>query len=129
MNLCSLYDRRNKIRLNRIISWLVSAVFILFAYLNINDSDWFIWIPIYLCIGLLPFSPVELVNNYYLKTVAVLVFILALLLIFGFLNTIMPAQIDNRMVNMSEHQREGVGLILGSIWLWFSRLLIGSKTS
>ena len=56
-------------------------------------------------------------------------FILALLLIFGFLNTIMPGQIDNRMVNMSEHQREGVGLILGSIWLWFSRLLIGSKTS
>ena len=115
--------------MNRIISWLVSAVFILFAYFNINDSDWFIWIPIYLCIGLLPFSPVELVNNYYLKTVAVLVFILALLLIFGFLNTIMPGQIDNRMVNMSEHKREGVGLILGSIWLWFSRLLIGSKTS
>ena len=41
----------------------------------------------------------------------------------------MPGQIDNRMVNMSEHQREGVVLILGSIWLWFSRLLIGSKTS
>ena len=40
----------------------------------------------------------------------------------------MPGQIDNRMVNMPEHQREGVGLILGSIWLWFSRLLIGSKT-
>jgi hypothetical protein len=41
----------------------------------------------------------------------------------GLLNSIMPWQADDRMGNMWEHQREGFGLILGAIWLWFGRKL------
>jgi len=42
----------------------------------------------------------------------------------GILNSIMLPQIDDKMINMLEHQREGAGIILGSIWIWFSRKLI-----
>ena len=27
--------------------WAVNSVFVLFAVLNINDPDWFIWVPTY----------------------------------------------------------------------------------
>ena len=42
----------------------------------------------------------------------------------GILNFIMLPQIDDKMINMLEHQREGAGIILGSIWIRFSRKLI-----
>ena len=28
--------------------WAVNSAFILFAVLNINDPDWFLWLPTYL---------------------------------------------------------------------------------
>jgi hypothetical protein len=59
----------------------------------------------------------------HLKIVAIVVLILGIIVALGFLNTIMPRQVDNRMVNMWEYQREGVGLVLGAIWLWFGRKL------
>ncbi|CUV10213.1 hypothetical protein MGWOODY_Mmi2159 [hydrothermal vent metagenome] len=50
--------------------------------------------------------------------------ILGSLIALGLLNTIMPSQVDGRMLNMWEHQREGLGLILGAMWLWFGRQLL-----
>jgi len=64
-----------------------------------------------------------IINNSHLKIVAIVILILGILVALGFLNTIMPQQMDNRMVDMWEYQREGVGLILGAIWLWFGRKL------
>jgi hypothetical protein len=67
--------------------------------------------------------PTGIINNSHLKIVAIVVLILGIIVALGFLNTIMPRQVDNRMVNMWEYQREGVGLVLGAIWLWFGRKL------
>ena len=30
--------------------WLVNSIFILFAVLNIDDPDWFLWVPTYLLV-------------------------------------------------------------------------------
>jgi hypothetical protein len=59
---------------------------------------------------------------------ALVLLVLGLLIASGILNPWMSQQEDDRMVNMWEHQREGLGLILGSLWIWFSRKLIIVKT-
>ena len=109
--------------MKQILLWLIAAVFIVFAVVNFDDPDWFIWVPTYITIGLLPLLPVGILINSHLKIIAIVILILGILVALGFLNTIMPRQMDNRMVDMWEYQREGVGLILGAIWLWFGRRL------
>ena len=109
--------------MKQIMLWLIAAVFIVFAVVNFDDPDWFIWVPTYIAIGLLPLLPVGILKNSHLKIIAIVFLILGILVALGFLNTIMPRQMDNRMVNMWEYQREGVGLLLGAIWLWFGRKL------
>ena len=109
--------------MKQILLWLIAAVFIVFAVVNFDDPDWFIWGPTYIAIGLLPLLPVGILINSHLKIIAIVILILGILVALGFLNTIMPRQMDNRMVNMWEYQREGVGLLLGAIWLWFGRKL------
>ena len=34
------------------IFWAVNSIFLLFAVLNINDPDWFLWLPTYLLVVL-----------------------------------------------------------------------------
>ena len=109
--------------MKQVLPWMIAAVFIVFAMVNFDDPDWFIWVPAYIAIGFLPLFPSGIINNSHLKIVAIVILILGILVALGFLNTIMPQQMDNRMVNMWEYQREGVGLILGAIWLWFGRRL------
>ena len=109
--------------MKQVMPWMIAAVFIVFAIVNFDDPDWFIWVPTYIAIGLLPLLPTGIINNSHLKIVAIVVLILGIIVALGFLNTIMPRQVDNRMVNMWEYQREGVGLVLGAIWLWFGRKL------
>ena len=109
--------------MKQILLCLIAAVFIVFAVVNFDDPDWFIWVPTYIAIGLLPLLPVGILINSHLKIIAIVILILGILVALGFLNTIMPRQMDNRMVNMWEYQREGVGLLLGAIWLWFGRKL------
>ena len=109
--------------MKQVLPWMIAAVFIVFAMVNFDDPDWFIWVPAYIAIGFLQLFPSGIINNSHLKIVAIVILILGILVALGFLNTIMPRQMDNRMVNMWEYQREGVGLILGAIWLWFGRKL------
>ena len=94
--------------------------------MNLNDPDGFIWIPIYLVVAFLPLK--KNVSIQYLKIGAIVILILGSLIALGLLNTIMPSQVDGRMLTMWEHQREGGGLILGSVWIWFSRKLLIVKT-
>jgi|TARA_B110000263_G_scaffold186722_1_gene164379 hypothetical protein len=54
---------------------------------------------------------------------AVVLFIIGCLITFGILNSLMPWQVDNRMMNLWEHKREGLGLILGAAGLWFGHRL------
>ena len=96
-------------------------MFVTFAAVNFNDPDGFIWVPIYVAVPLLPF--LRKVDQIYLNQFAVVLFVLGALIATGILNNIMPQEVDVRMVSMWEHQREGLGLILGSIWLWIGRRL------
>ena len=65
-----------------------------------------------------------IISNNKLKIFSSIILTLGILIGLGGLNSFMSKQIDDRMINMWEHQREGVGIILGSIWVWFSRRLI-----
>ena len=96
-------------------------MFILFAVVNLNDADGFIWVPVYVAVAVLPLF--QKVDQKYLNIFGLILFGIGLMIAFGYLNSFMPQQIDDRMVRMWEHQREGLGLILGSMWLWFGRRL------
>ena len=103
---------------------LISLIFIIFGLLNINDPDGFYWLVVYFLIAVIPFVSQNIISNNTLKIFSIIILTLGILIGLGGLNSFMPKQIDDRMINMWEHQREGVGIILGSIWIWFSRRLI-----
>ncbi|MDP6339296.1 MAG: transmembrane 220 family protein [Candidatus Marinimicrobia bacterium] len=108
--------------MNRILSWAITLIFLFFAVVNLNDPDGFIWTPIYVAVALLPI--LRKVDQSYVNQFAVILLVLGALIATGILNDVMPQQVDDRMVNMWEYQREGLGLILGSTWLWVSRKLL-----
>ena len=103
---------------------LISLIFIIFGLLNINDPDGFYWLVAYFLIALIPFVSPNIISNNKLKIFSIIILTLGILIGLGGLNSFMSIQIDDRMINMWEHQREGVGIILGSLWVWFSRRLI-----
>jgi len=107
--------------LNHILRWTVALIFCSFAAVNLNDPDGFIWVPVYLAVAFLPFTKIG--SEQTIKISAVVLLIIGILVTRGLMNTIMPWQLDNRMVNLWEHQREGLGLILGAAWLWFGHRL------
>ena len=106
----------------KIISLFISFTFICFAILNINDPDGLIWILVYIAIACLPW--IKKANQKLLSISAILISLIGLFIIFGLLNSIMPKQFDDRMVNLWENQREGIGLILGAAWLALGRKLV-----
>jgi len=91
--------------------------------MNINDPDGFIWVPVYVTVAFLPLASIEKVSVRLLKFSSLFLFIVGALVALGLLNSIMPWQADDRMGNLWEHQREGLGLILGAAWLWFGHRL------
>jgi len=106
----------------KIISLLITFTFIAFAIVNINDPDGLIWILSYIAIACLPW--IKKANQKLLSISAILISIIGLFIIFGLLNSIMPKQFDGRMVNLWENQREGLGLIIGAIWLALGKKLV-----
>jgi len=102
---------------------LIAIIFCFFAVVNLNDPDGFIWVPVYVTVAFLPLASIEKVSVRLLKFCSLFLFIVGALVALGLLNSIMPWQADDRMGNMWEHHREGFGLILGAIWLWFGRKL------
>jgi len=106
---------------NKIISWAIAIMFVVFAVVNLNDPDGWIWALIYVAVAVLPL--IQTVNQKYLNQLAVVLLVLGALIASGILNQWMPQQTDDRMVNMWEHEREGLGIILGSAWLWLGRRL------
>ncbi len=107
---------------------IIALIFITFGILNMNDPDGILWVITYFIIGVIPFASKEKISNNKLRIISTVFFIVGVLVGLGILNSLMPIQIDDQMVNMWEHQREGGGLILGSVWIWFSRKLIIVKT-
>ena len=106
----------------KIISLLITFTFLSFAIVNINDPDGLIWIFAYILIACLPW--IKKADQKLLKISALVVSIFGLSIFFGLLNAIMPSQFDDQMVLLWENQREGIGLILGGLWLAFGEKLL-----
>ena len=104
---------------NMVFSRIFTAgAFTLFAILNLNDPDWFIWVPVYGIIAALIL--VTNSNARKLKLMAGCFFIVLGLFVFAeVLNDIMFIQPDDRMIGLWEYQREGLGLILAGISIVF----------
>ena len=101
--------------------WAVNSVFVLFAVLNINDPDWFIWVPTYFLVVASTAAYRE--NKIKKKTInKVLLYLLFIFIIsfFGFVEVFDDS--SDTMVNMKEPKREAVGAIIAMAWVfWASR--------
>ena len=101
--------------------WLVNSLFILFAVLNINDPDWFLWVPTYLLVaaGSVSYEK-KLINK---KGMNVLLFFLLFVFVFSFFGFVETLdQSSDTMINISEPNREAVGVLMGASWIfWTSR--------
>ena len=101
--------------------WAVNSVFVLFAVLNINDPDWFIWVPTYFLVMASTAAYRE--NKIKKKTInKVLLYLLFVFIIsfFGFVEVFDDS--SDTMVNMKESKREAVGALIAMVWVfWASR--------
>ena len=101
--------------------WAVNSVFVLFAVLNINDPDWFIWVPTYFLVVASTTAYRE--NKIKKKTInKVLLYLLFIFIIsfFGFVEVFDDS--SDIMVNMKEPKREAVGALIAMAWVfWASR--------
>jgi len=101
--------------------WAVNSVFVLFAVLNINDPDWFIWVPTYFLVVASAAAYRE--NKINKKTInKVLLYLLFIFIIsfFGFVEVFDDS--SDTMVNMKEPKREAVGALIAMAWVfWASR--------
>lgn len=100
---------------------VVNSLFILFAVLNINDPDWFLWVPTYL---LVPVSTVayqkRLINKKALNILIVYLLFIFVLAFFGFIEVL--DKNSDTMINMKEPNREAFGALLAMGWIyWISR--------
>ena len=101
--------------------WAVNSVFVLFAVLNINDPDWFIWVPTYFLV--VASTAAYRQNKIKKKTInKVLLYLLFIFIIsfFGFVEVFDDS--SDTMVNMKEPKREAVGALIAMAWVfWASR--------
>ena len=101
--------------------WAVNSIFVLFAVLNINDPDWFIWVPTYFLVVASTAAYRE--NKIKKKTInKVLLYLLFVFIIsfFGFVEVFDDS--SDTMVNMKEPKREAVGALIAMAWVfWASR--------
>ena len=101
--------------------WAFNSVFVLFAVLNINDPDWFIWVPTYFLV--VASTAAYRKNKIKKKTInKVLLYLLFIFIIsfFGFVEVFDDS--SDIMVNMKEPKREAVGALIAMAWVfWASR--------
>ena len=100
---------------------VVNSLFILFAVLNINDPDWFLWVPTYFLVAVSTVAyQKKLINK---KGMNVLLFFLLFVFVFSFFGFVETLdQSSDTMINISEPNREAVGALMGASWIfWTSR--------
>lgn len=105
------------------MAWLGATIFFIFGLLNINDPDWFIWVPTYWMIAIIPTIPQNTLSLKNKTSISVPLFIVGSLIFLGILDTSFYYQADNMMTGLLEYQREGVGLLLGSFWIYLQKYL------
>ena len=101
--------------------WLGISTFLIFGILNMNDPDWFIWVPLYCVIAIMPIIPKNILDVQAKKIISMIFFILGVLIFLKILDTSFYYQTDDKMISLWEYQREGLGLILGSIWIYYKK--------
>tara|TARA_B100000965_G_scaffold120435_1_gene99389 strand:- start:5358 stop:5675 length:318 start_codon:yes stop_codon:yes gene_type:complete len=101
--------------------WAVNSAFVLFAVLNINDPDWFLWLPTYLLVVATTIAHRK--NKVSKKVVNLLMaylFFIFIISFFGFVEVLDDS--SDKMINMDEPKREAVGALMAIAWVfWTSR--------
>ena len=68
---------------------VVNSLFILFAVLNINDPDWFLWVPTYLLVAVSTVAyQKRLINKKALNILIVYLLFIFVLAFFGFIEVL-----------------------------------------
>ena len=100
---------------------VVNSLFILFAVLNINDPDWFLWAPTYLLVAVSTVGyQKRLINKKALNVLIVYLLFIFVLAFFGFIEVL--DKNSDTMINMKEPNREAFGALLAMGWIyWISR--------
>ena len=101
--------------------WFVNGLFILFAVLNINDPDWFLWVPTYFLVaaGSVSYKK-KLINKKAVNILLLYLLFVFFFSLFGFVEIL--DQGSDTMINISEPKREAVGVFMGAGWIfWTSR--------
>ena len=100
---------------------VVNSLFILFAVLNINDPDWFLWVPTYFLVAASTVAyQKKLINKKAVNILMVYLLFVFALSFFGVIE-ILDKKSDT-MINMKESNREAFGALLAMVWIyWTSR--------
>ena len=100
---------------------VVNSLFILFAVLNVNDPDWFLWVPTYFLVAAGTVADQKkLINKKAMNILMVYLLFVFALSFFGFVE-ILDKKSDT-MINMKESNREAFGALLAMVWIyWTSR--------
>ena len=100
---------------------VVNSLFILFAVLNINDPDWFLWVPTYFLVAASTVAyQKRLINKKALNILIVYLLFIFVLAFFGFIEVL--DKNSDTMINMKEPNREAFGALLAIGWIyWISR--------
>ena len=103
------------------IFWAVNSIFLLFAVLNINDPDWFLWLPTYLLVVLTTIAyRKNRVNKKAVNLLMAYLFFVFIMSFFGFVEVLDDS--SDKMINMDEPKREAVGALMAIAWVfWTSR--------
>jgi len=101
--------------------WAVNSIFILFAVFNIDDPDWFLWIPTYLLVVAITAAyRKEKVSKKIINILLLYLLSVFVISFFGFIEFL-----DNSsdiMLSMKEPKREAVGALIAMAWVfWTSR--------
>ena len=99
--------------------WTANGIFILFAFFNLDDPDWFLWVPTYLSV---PVAVVayqkQIINKRTIQTYSFFLLIVFFFSLFGPSNFL-----DNNsdtMLGMKETSRESIGALVAFFWVYFS---------
>ena len=101
--------------------WAVNSIFILFAVFNIDDPDWFLWIPTYLLVVAITAAyRKEKVSKKIINILLLYLLSVFVISFFGFIEFL-----DNSsdiMLSMKEPKREAIGALIAMAWVfWTSR--------
>ena len=100
---------------------VVNSLFILFAILNINDPDWFLWVPTYFLVAASTVAyQKQLINKKAVNILMVYLLFVFALSFFGYIEVL--DKNSDTMIKMTEPNREAFGALLAAGWIyWTSR--------